>query len=1688
MIERFAGRFALLRLLGEGGMGQVWLARDLTTGAECAIKRLRSRVEDGAPESLRREFEALVQIRHPAVVAVHEYGVTVEGEPFLVMEYVPGLSAGGIVAPGDWRMAGFVGAEVASGLEALHRAGVTHGDLKPANVLVIGATSDRERFASVRLLDFGLAAIRRDEAGHRGTPGFAAPEVVEGGPPTPASDLYGLGATLFALLTGTEPFPGATGDDKLRSQKAGPPSSLRLEKAGIPAALTELVLRLLAHDPGERGGGARAVRRELEQIHPGARRTLGERLRSAVVVGRERELSRLERWRLPSSEGARLAFLEGDAGSGKSSLLGELAVRASLAEQDVVHLSCASLETPGGVARAVGRALAARVAATAAPGVAEPAARWLAGDEPMAESDIGMLAQAAASLAAASGGGPLFVLLDDADRLEPRSAAWMRRVALHPSASRLRWVLARRPAEATPEEERVLIEAGLAIRIELGPLAPADIGRLVAARLHSPAPPLLLEFLVREGGGHPGLTVERLLAAAAQDVIVETDSGFEVRPEALQRLARTAGFEQAVIERLALEDQESRRALDGLAACGAPLTADELSKVAPGIRPPAIERLLALGCVARAGDGRLMLRPPSLADALWQAMEPGRRGALGALALALPALPARQRFRLARDLGDLPAALAHAETSFAETPDPGLAAEAAELAAPREPSAAARWHDRAGQAWRARGRYREVRAHLERALELDPGAEERGARWVLLSTAVLRAGTPREVEAVVNRALGQGLPEGAQAQLLVNRAVARAQGGDREREQLDIDQALALGASSGDPIALGLACEMASRRRSEDGDLDGAESMATRAADAFRSAGHLHGIVRSIGRRAILARLRFRIDEAERLLLEAVEAARGLENRFALSEHLLVLSTIRAEAGRWAESREPSEQAARIALEDGRPAEAAAAFANLAQIEGLLGQPRDARRHAVTALRLTRRVRPDLEAYAWRSLAQAERTRGRLRVAERAARRAIERAAAAAPEERNWCRLELGKALGARGRWPQARALWERALVEHEASDTLSTVLLRVAAGRAALRSADTAAAIVHADRAQAWLRLQTAPFAAASHDLLRAEIAFFDHQSGEGVTAGRRALAAFAQLPAPAERAQAALDLAGLATPTSALREVVTEWAELAIRTFERLGDHRRRERTLALALEWQQLPATVAMSARESGLLERVSWLLRSLTDLDELSRRAMQAAVEQLDAERGVLLLTDPDTGELRPIAEHGAVEAVTRNEAVRYSRRVAHQVAESGGALLIQDVPSDPRANSPSSQALRLRSILCVPLFLSGRTVGAVYLDDSRRTHAFGDAERGLLQGFAHLMAVAIEKCRGHEEVQKEKERLEGENLSLRREIGSRVKKSGLVGSSDPMQKVLVDVEHAARGSSTVLITGENGTGKEMVARQLHHGGRRHERRFVEINCGAIPEALIEAEFFGILANTATGVRGRPGCFELAHGGTLFLDEVGEASPRAQVALLSAIANREVTPVGSGRPIAVDVRIVAATNRDLRRLVAAEQFRVDLFYRLNVIQIQLPPLRERKADIPSLVHHFLARFAEQQERELPELSDDFLAVLMQSDWPGNVRELQNYIERVMAMTPGRILHPDPPPGDVEKRGGLRATRARRLPDAVGEIEQRLIQDALQRARGNQSQAARELGLSEQSVRYRLRKYRLPQARQNPRPRHN
>jgi DNA-binding NtrC family response regulator len=323
-------------------------------------------------------------------------------------------------------------------------------------------------------------------------------------------------------------------------------------------------------------------------------------------------------------------------------------------------------------------------------------------------------------------------------------------------------------------------------------------------------------------------------------------------------------------------------------------------------------------------------------------------------------------------------------------------------------------------------------------------------------------------------------------------------------------------------------------------------------------------------------------------------------------------------------------------------------------------------------------------------------------------------------------------------------------------------------------------------------------------------------------------------------------------------------------------------------------------------------------------------------------------------------------------------------------------------------------------------------------------------------------------------LRAENRRLKDELGRRYQFDNIVGRSPGMQEVFAAVARVAPTRATVLLAGESGIGKDLIARAIHHHSPRRDKPFVKINCSAIPENLMESELFGYEKGAFTGASSsRAGKFEQADGGTVFLDEIGDVPPPIQVKLLRVLQEREFERLGSNKTLTVDVRVIAATNQDLRAALEQGAFREDLYYRLNVVPINIPPLRERKEDIPYLVNHFLAKYAEETGGRVQSVTPAAMEKLMAYHWPGNVRELENIMQRAMVMAPGPSL--EPADMQLESRRPPQAVSdgAPFLPEGMSleQYEQHLIREALRRCNGNKSQAARLLGLTRNALRYRL-----------------
>ena len=478
-----------------------------------------------------------------------------------------------------------------------------------------------------------------------------------------------------------------------------------------------------------------------------------------------------------------------------------------------------------------------------------------------------------------------------------------------------------------------------------------------------------------------------------------------------------------------------------------------------------------------------------------------------------------------------------------------------------------------------------------------------------------------------------------------------------------------------------------------------------------------------------------------------------------------------------------------------------------------------------------------------------------------------------------------------------------------------------------------------------------------------------------------------------------------------------------------------------------------TPSRTVRDLNALLLISKAVNSVRGLEALERQVLESIFEVAPADRAAILL-----------CEHGAEEWTSMfgwdrregpNQPVQVSRTIVSQVLADGVAILSNDLPAEESfSDTASIVERRIRSVLAVPLEVFDRILGVIYLDASNPDARFDEDHLQLLTAIGSIAAAALDNARRMESLEQENRRLQDE-ISV---------EHNMVGDSPRMRDVYQFIARVAPRDTTVMVYGESGTGKELVARAIHRTSSRANKPCVAINCAALAENLLESELFGHEKGAFTGaIAQKKGKLEIAEGGTVFLDEIGELAPLLQAKLLRVLQEREFERVGGTRTIKLDVRLVAATNRDLDEEVKKGRFREDLFYRLNVVSLRMPALRERRVDIPLLASYFAAKFSQRSNRPVLGVSPQARAYLANYDWPGNVRELENAIERAVVLgSSDMILPEDLPEALLEKAEAASGASLTAFHDALREAKKQLILNAFEQAQGSYTEAAKLLGL--------------------------
>jgi Nif-specific regulatory protein len=497
-----------------------------------------------------------------------------------------------------------------------------------------------------------------------------------------------------------------------------------------------------------------------------------------------------------------------------------------------------------------------------------------------------------------------------------------------------------------------------------------------------------------------------------------------------------------------------------------------------------------------------------------------------------------------------------------------------------------------------------------------------------------------------------------------------------------------------------------------------------------------------------------------------------------------------------------------------------------------------------------------------------------------------------------------------------------------------------------------------------------------------------------------------------------------------------------------------------------------------QELQLLFEISRILDGSIDLKDVINPILRSMAESMGMVRGTITLLNRKTGEIGIEAAYGLSTRQQEKGRYRIGEGITGKVVEQGEPMIIPNIKESNQFLNKTGARTQLRkedvSFIIVPIKIGKETIGTLSVDRLFAENISLEEDLRLLSIIASMIAQAVKLRRA---IQEERQRLLEENSRLQHELEERFRPSNIIGNSRAMQDVFDLIAQVSKSEATVLIRGESGTGKELVAHAIHYNSLRTDKPFIKVNCAALPETVIESELFGHEKGAFTGaIQTRKGRFEQADGGTIFLDEIGDLSPTTQVKLLRVLQEREFERVGGNDTIRANVRIITATNRNLEELMSGGTFREDLYYRLNVFPIHIPPLRDRHSDITLLSDYFIEKYGERNMKKIKRISTSAIELLMSYHWPGNVRELENCIERAVLLASDDVIHGHHLPPTLQTAESSNTVLNSSLPEALDKLERELLLDALKSSRGNMARAARHLGVSERIMGLRIQKHEI------------
>ena len=1727
-------RYFVEKALGEGGSGKVYKVLDKISGEIQALKLLNPDLISSDELALfEQEFLNLKKLSHPNIIKVFNFGFEKNHQPYFTMELVEGPALQELFSE-SFDLSAFVQytTQICLALDYLHNRGIIHRDLKPANILL--KQNEDNRFNAL-LTDFGMAENFRisnfDPRG--GSHFYVSPEAIRGWKIDPRADLYSLGVALYEVATGTKPFSAETPIEVLKQHLHKIPENPTNIRKDIPFELSEIIFKLLEKNPSKRYSSALEVIQDLLKLAsvsiPLPKLQASSQIWGGGFVGRKTELKLLRQAFEASRSQQNLHFtlISGERGTGKTRLLQEFSTQIQLDGGKIFFLN--SIDTKGVPYGPI-------VELIRQIGVSAPDGIELSEDEitiwrfilthgkgrevPEIFKDkvqifdvfvrlLEKFSKAIQRMQKDDGTLPLLVILDDFQEALESIRQFISYLVFNGSFIKMLLVCLVSGDDLKLRDFYQKFQSEKTFQLlHLKAFNQADFQTFLEQKFTRVKNfDSLFNDLYEQTSGNPLFTEHLLQFLIDKEILVREDGfwvwkGIETGvgiPDVLSDLLKSrweklSPSAQSILQALALHGEAIPFALLKNFFGGA----DESFMKGVG-------QLLASGFILREiVNGKVLFRlaqqswvdflnevtPPQQAKVIHEqwitAIEEQSNSSSNerAVQLAHHALGAQNDAKAKKYL---PVAAEFARSMFDIPQAIHFYSEYLKLLSDEESEKKENVLEELATLYELGGEFEKSLRVIRTVLD-DPDtlhlSKEKFWDWTFRKVDILQK--LGRVDDVFQLLLDQQKAWESLSPELNGRGHYELGWiyhlkGDFEKAYQQYNRALELFQRSNSEANLGFTHNRMGVTYLIENKLDQAENAFLKSLEIFDQITHLRGLAHVHNNLGILYRRKGDLKQAKKHYEICLKIRRTIKDISYLPQILNNLANVQFYEGNWKDAFEAYKEVLRIAQGLGLEETTAGVLDNLGMLLFYFGKIEEALAYEKKSIQIDRRLGKLIDVA-----------------------RAMER---------------MGDIYDVIENYRLSRAYYFRSLhllEKLKSEKDTAEVLLKLGAhylkvnqkGKALdyLVQAEDLCQIHRLEETRAQVAIYILQWALKYHDYQRAEYyrnflgnnlsAFVDpllegvayRQLGdawlkkERLTQSlenyQRSLEIFVRLGAVIEQARAHKAIA----LTYNLREDF-EQAQVhfkkAVQLFEKIPARSERLRLMNHLIDAQE--HIIANLQQGTGgdnqitALQQTSLIVHSIFNLETMLHNIMNTVINLLKADRAAIIFLDKSTGGLEVKVSRGMEEA-TIEDAIRISQSIIERVEKTGSSVLSRNTLGDDRfRNSRSVRNFRIFSLMCVPLKLEERLIGTVYVDSRNPDRIFSYRDLEFLENISDLAAVAISNSEYYEEIKRRKHSLENDVKALRELVKQTFQFNDMIGTSKPMQDIFRTVSKILDKNVDILIRGESGTGKEKLAGIIHFNSNRKNKPFVTVNCAAIPPTLLESELFGIEKRVATGVDEHLGKFEQANGGTIFLDEIGDMSMDTQAKILRVIQEREFQRIGSSKTIKVDVRLIAATNKNLEEAIRKQAFRQDLYYRLNVLPIVIPPLRERKEDIPLLVEYFVKKYG--SSGDVKRITEAAMKALIDYDWPGNVRELENVVHRMIIFAENGRITVNDLPAEIRTNNKIQElVNSGKGKMALRDYERSLLLESLKQNEWNISKTAKALGVHRNTLHRKIRGYNI------------